>query len=198
MSNDLDAEIASARATKSTLTDQAEQAAREFMRAATEFLRNYYWQKTERVVKSVGEVTKTLGVEKLRELKADVKALQDKAEEIVNTRLNRDDLWRHRKSGPQSYESYTRPPEILDDPIRIAAMELAQVLQKCGYPAQPTVIDRTRGMFWDENWGWSTAMNSALENYKTILQQIGTANYNLEQLEAKKRRNEAEDLWNQA
>ncbi len=213
MARNIEEEIQAAeRRLEATLT-QMERIQQDFVAASVDLIKAWYWTQTESVVKREAEVTKKLGVERLSELKADVRALQEDTGKIVTEFLQDESLWWHRKQGEQSYFYHgNRPPDGLDKAVRLSAGRLASVLEQYGYlPAD--LQDHGVWREWDQSgnyhpsnarpyyphgFDWSEQMRALIKDYEELHREAPRQAREIERLKQEKAQNEAEDLWKKA
>jgi hypothetical protein len=213
MSRNFDAEIEEATRVLESIKSEMESVVQQFKSATAEFAAAWYWQETERVVKDKAEMSKELGVEKLSQLKAGVKALEQDAAKIVSEFLDVDSLWWHRtREDRQRYDLYGyRTTKGVDYAVRLALGRLAPILEKFGY--LPASGDRDAWREWDSSGNyhppkarpyypygldWTERMKSLLTQYTELCKKALTAETQLAKVKGDKRRTEAEDLWKKA
>jgi len=219
MSRDFQEEINQAEAQIQSVLTQMEQLKQEFIAAAVEFFRPWHWERTEAIAKTAPEQTKKLGVEKLKELKAEVRELQDATESTVANILNDNDLWWHIKRNHLRVEQYTdKLPDKIEVALRYIGGRLAPILQKYGY-----ISDRYGGSgtgrawnglyqesgvnlsgvdyklpFYPDKWVLSSQMKTPIMRYFVFQEQAKKHEENLGKLRREKAESEAESLWNDA
>lgn len=74
--------------------------AASYIQAATMFFRGYFQQRVEREIVNHPELTQSLGIEKLGELKKELTALIKNTPEIVEERLRKEQVWDHLRQLP--------------------------------------------------------------------------------------------------
>jgi hypothetical protein len=113
-----------------------------FLEAASAFFRDWYWTKTEELVKQFPEITKALGRERLGKLKADLRTLQERTPDIVSEHLGHARLWWNLHPARQSYALSTSTEKSLrgegmialfSDEFGYTAGALADVLKNYDY-----------------------------------------------------------------
>ena len=213
MTQNFDVEIAAAEARLNGLTSRMEQIRQSFMSTTVEFVRPLFWEQTESLVKREAELTKKLGVEKLAQLKSEVKALQDNTESIAAQFLNEDRLWWHLKPSEQMYSYYgNRPPDGLDKAVRLIAGRVAPILEKYGY-LSANLSEHGIWREWDASGNhhlpnsrpcypygldWSDTMKALIQEYQRLHQDATRQANDVAKLKKAKEQSEAEDLWKRA
>lgn len=215
MSQNFDREIALLEEEQQRVLAHMERVKQDFLDEAATFLSEWYWQQTETQVTRNHDVTQKIGIDKLRELKQEVKALQSKAGEIINEYLNDDRLWWHiHKEGDPSVYIYAgrHVPDNIATAMRLAAGKLGPVLVQYYYlPADP---------YHNEAWiEWDSTGNRKKSNgrpyypyglmfpisiedlgkkYKELLKSLYDNAQALKNAEAERDIDLAKSLWNKA
>jgi len=176
-----------------TLFDEMESQRRAFVAAATTTILGWYAEKTEEIVVSKPEITKSVETKTLQDLKRSIAQLQEDAAPIREL-LEDDQLWWHKKhtdqrrSSPNTLYLFSgdRAPEVLDNPVQCAAGRLAAVLEQHGY--LPT----------DLNFPWSGKMKAAIKAYGGLHLRGQRETSDLTKLQAQKEREETKAIWDKA
>ena len=219
MGDNFDSRIEAAQKDLEVTFANMEQLREEFIAATVEFMEPWYWDQTETMVTRRPEITKQLGVDKLAQLKADVKSLQENCATIAAEFLADERLWWHQKRGEQAYSYHeNRPPGGLDKAVRLIAGKLGPILERYDYlsgkldrisPLQSHEVWRERdasGSYHPANarpyhpygFDWSERMRAVLKNYADLLQEGVRQASEIDGLKHAKERSEARDLWEQA
>lgn len=105
-----------------------------FLESTTEFIRNWYLSTAESYATRNLTNTKSLGKNKIAEMKKEISALQDAASSIVTKHFNSIDLWWHINCNDFSYKIYYKElPEMLRKSMRLIGGELSVILEKYKY-----------------------------------------------------------------
>lgn len=181
----------------------------DFMAEAAVFMRKWYMQFTEQRVRTETELTKTLGIHKLSQLKAELAALQKKTPDILREFLDHDKIWWHRTQAEKVISNFT---EIMEKSIRLVAGRLAVTLEKYGYittnPQNPSYWrewDKFGIMhppnarhYYPHHLDWNEKMQDLVREYDDLMRDGVDFAVELKRLKETQSRVEAEDLWNKA
>jgi hypothetical protein len=212
MTRNFDEEIQAAERGFETILSQMDRVQQDFLAAAIQFVKSWFWEHTELIVKQKPEVTKQLGI-RLSQLKADVKKLQENAATIVAEYFQDGDLWWHQNQAKQSYNYYgRRPPEHLDKALRLCLGRLASVFEGYGYlSTEPQ--DHGRWREWDKsgnyqpadakpyypfNLDWTEQMQVLVKKYGELHGKGIQQAMEIKRLKDEKAESEAKDLWDKA
>lgn len=167
---------------RNAIINEMSQVRTEFLNATSEYISQWYWKTVTLKVENKSEHSRSLGREKLSELKSEVKSLQQQAHKIVEETVGAESLWWEIKPGKQDYSFYgNRAPEELDDAIRLAAGCLGSVLKKYSYlDAQESWRKSSRQQYYSTetrpyypHWlDWSNEMRLLLERYESLHNRI--------------------------
>jgi hypothetical protein len=212
MNRDFDKEIPALEAKIEEKRLEMEKVKNTFILAAVGFLKSWYWEQTERLVKSEADKTKALGSEKLAKLKAAVRELQGNAEGIAAEFLGDASLWWHLRSGDQKYYLRgNRAPDHLEKALGLAAGMLAAPLEKYGY-VEPATSDRgwrewdrsgnhhppNARPYYPHHLDWSSEMRRLMGEYDKLLSLASREAGDLESTKRAKAEDEAAGLWDKA
>lgn len=133
MSRDFSTEISKLETELAEARGALEQIKVEFLASASVFLEAWFPEQAKREVRYHAEEAKSLGSDRMGELKAAVSALAAKASQIVARFLDVPNLWWHMQPEQQSYFVHKqRLPEHIDTAFRLAAGSLAEPLTTFG------------------------------------------------------------------
>jgi hypothetical protein len=205
----IDEKIEQARRELQAIVANAERPALQFVNAAASFVSAKSLEVAEKEVKQDHARTKTLGVDGLKAVKAEIRQLCEDRDSI-SVQLNAVHLWWHRAEKPQLDRNNMSPynvsssqlPSSIDHVIRELLARVATVLEKHGYlkswrnPGSGWVDDGRRryGGYLE----WPAEMRAALGSYaKEFLVCVEKAS-ELSKYEREKAEAEAADLWRKA
>ncbi|MGP8080468.1 MAG: hypothetical protein ACLPVI_08180 [Dehalococcoidales bacterium] len=213
MQSNLDDEVSSAKTQLETLTNQGEQIRKDFISETIQFINNWYWLKIEDIIKDKFQITKQIGILNLSQMKKDIKQLQGQSFKIVNNLLQDQNLWWHLTPDklPDLY-SGRQFIDPFDKKVRLAAGQLALVLEKYNYLSSPEGepeiwreydssgihhAPNARPMY-PYHMEWSEKMKILVKQYEDIRNKAYPVIESIIKLELEKSRKEAFDLWNMA
>jgi hypothetical protein len=200
-----DAKIQAAAAEKAALYSQVEAASRSFMQACVDFFRKDFRRRIESAVTEDPETTQSLGIEKLRALKSELNELVSKVPDIVSERLDRPDVWEHRKPIPETQDTFDlrfRAGNNAHDELREVFGYFGQLLVKYGFEttgkdsaweSRPKAPPRYKyGMT------LSKEIDEAFKTYKNLFERFVNAHQQQLRIENEKEQAIARDLWDRA
>jgi len=85
---------------EAALRDQMEETCQEFLQVTSKFAIEWFQSRVQQEVTSRPKLAKQLGVERLRQIKSELKALVSEAPNIVNKHINSKKYWAHRGALP--------------------------------------------------------------------------------------------------
>jgi hypothetical protein len=213
MQRNLEDEISAIKAELETMTNQGEQIRKDFVSETIQFVNNWYWFKTENIVREKSQITKQIGIQNLSQMKKDIKQLQGQSSKIVNNLLQDQNLWWHLMPDklPDLYSGrqFTNP---FDKAVRLAAGQLASVLEKYKYlsslDGEPEIwreydssgihlVPNARLMY-PYRMEWSEKMRRLVKQYEDLRNKAYPVVESMLQLNLEKSDKEAFDLWNMA
>lgn len=181
-----------------------------FLKAAEGFCAEWFQKTIESAVISKPEVSKSLGVERLRELKSELKQLIDKVPDLVKQHLAQERYWPHftelpddiHERGLTAYDIGKRA----SDGLHYGGRELL------GYAGQLLIAysfdDAGIGSAWEKRPGkppryrygysWSTEMDTLWKEYTELIDSLVETTIKLGRSEKAKAAAEAKYLWDQA
>jgi hypothetical protein len=206
-----DAQIQVAIDEKNALYSQMEQTCATYFEASGEFFKNEFQRMIEREVTSKPDVTQKLGLEKLKELKAEVNELVENAPQLVSEHFDKDNLWEHRCPLPEGMEKESLPGFDLTHSAGKKVIE--EVREVLGYSGRLIIKygykEAGREGEWESRgessrpryrYGFSTAkeMDDCMMGYKEQFKKFVSAHLKIIKLQKEKEQAIAKDLWSQA
>lgn len=196
-----DAKIQAAGAEKDALWSQVETACLDYVQACSRFFADYFQRRVESSVTDQPITTQNLGVERLGELKRELRQLVDNVSEIVAGTLNRSGLWEHRDPAPEGTSGYSAGNKA-HEALREIYGHLGQLLLKYGFASagkdgewesRPNELPRYKyGL------SLSKEIGAAIEKYRGLFSKFTAKHEEQRRLEAEKQQAIAKDLWDQA
>ncbi|MGI9455390.1 MAG: hypothetical protein ACR2NU_02450 [Aeoliella sp.] len=207
MYEELEAAIASKQQEYDRISREFDELKFHVIGLANNHFHEWLWRETERIVKGSPEHAISIGKDGLRSLKDDVRALQDRSEQIITDTVGDMDAW----NPPESTVGYTaawNPPELdyderqpsesLKDAMDTASNELALPLYEAGF-IELGISSRSRN-------GLSDPMTESLKDvWKTVTKLHLDRHHAWTLLESAKKSRIAQevsdqvgDLWNEA
>jgi len=184
---------------------------RKFLDETVAHLNEWYWAYTEHVVTESESHTNGLGADKVAQLKADVRALQSRTADNVNTTLTPARLW---WTGMLDDPDFPTPvavhPVRLTEAIGYVAGRLGPILEKYGYiPADPQAPGswfhpehpaawRDSHRFYNDEFQWSEEMDQAIKEYCDVVVENDGLLRSIEELEKQRDESKAVELWEKA
>jgi hypothetical protein len=207
-----DAEMEATEKELEGIKSELESISRQFLLATAELVRHSYRQLVETLVKDKPKLTKRLGVERLSQLKVDLRELENNAQNAVSEFLDVDKLWWHRAEGDQQYSDLPQRHSDLDKALMLAVGKLAPVLEKYGYlPTESTdpgiwrewdKTARRRALdarpYYPHRLEWSQSMKDSIQRYAALHAKGLETAAKLARLKEEKASREAEELWRKA
>jgi hypothetical protein len=213
MQRNLENEISAVKAELETITNQGEQIRKDFISETIQFVNNWYWLKTENIVKEKSQITKQIGIQNLSQMKKDIKQLQVQSSKIVNNLFQDQNLWWHlfpdKLPDLYSGRQFTNP---FDKAVRLAAGQLASVLEKYKYlsslDGEPEIwreydssgihLAPNARLMYPYRMEWSEKMRTLVKQYEDLRNKAYPVVESMIQLNLEKSYKEAFDLWNMA
>jgi hypothetical protein len=213
MQRNLEDEISAVKTELETITNQGEQIRKDFISETIQFVNNWYWSRTENIVKEKSPITKQIGIQNLSQMKKDIKQLQGQSSKIVNNLLQDQNLWWHlipdKLPDLYSGRQFTNP---FDKAVRLAAGQLASVLEKYKYlsslDGEPEIwreydnsgihLAPNARLMYPYRMEWSEKMRTLMKQYEDLRNKAYPVVESMIQLKLEKSYKEAFDLWNMA
>lgn len=179
----------------------------DFIAACSDFIQQWYFDHTDEYVEMQPQNTKSLGRERLSELKAKVRELQTGAATTIIELIDDDQLW-WSLTRECVFPTKSDRPHQFNRPLRLAAGRLAPVLEEFGYleargPSAwrernrrrtDVAVDVARPYF-PGRLEWSEAMIDAAAEYNEVTKRCEEYLRDIEDLKEQKSRAEALELW---
>jgi hypothetical protein len=196
-----DNEIAQLEAEKKRLSDEAEVVAQKYVKLMQDHFVAWAPSFIEQTVKQQTEVTKSLGVDGLRKLKADTPALISKLPDVVRSVFDKDKNWPlrvHTRSSREETDAFHntfqdlhhysgKTPRHLISDENESKKAVVEFLGQFGYKAS---------VF--EDIGPTAEGKAILDDYERIYKLRWKVIRDIELVRSKKEKAEAEFLWDQA
>lgn len=197
---DFDVEIKNAEVALSTTMQQLNTVRSQYVSAAIQFVSDWYMEHAEKDVTCDPKRAQSIGKEKITELKAAIKQLQQSAEQAINENL--DDEWKS-DVATNSYPPLTHL-DRLEKAIRLAQGRLLAVLETVGgpfmYPRQSWQMygsDDKRPYF-SAGFDQSQKMITATREFDRLVEQSQKQAKQIDSVKRQKAKSEAADLWKNA
>lgn len=107
--SEYDEKIRQAKTRKDNSFNEMEKLCENYIEYYITFLQTEFPRIVENSVSENPETTQSLGIEKLRELKSELKTVVDNIPEIVRQQFDKDYIWEHRQDLPKDFEKETLP-----------------------------------------------------------------------------------------
>ncbi|MFN0139354.1 MAG: hypothetical protein ACKVQW_04615 [Pyrinomonadaceae bacterium] len=208
--SDHDNKIQAAIDEKDSLYKKMEDLVAGFEVTCTEFFTEDFPITVERAITALPDVTQSLGLESLRELKLELKLLVEKIPKIVTQELNQNSIWEHRNELPEWSLSESLPGFNLrhkagdraSKQLHVIKGHVGTLLLKYG------LAKAGRDEAWENNgkvvrYRYSIGHSDERfrkfpNNYKNLFNQFVTAHMNIQKAERNKEEAGAKSLWDQA
>ena len=183
-----------------------EDALQTFLDRIKEFAQGFVKDRVGATVTHKPEVAKSIGMDGLRELKAETQELTERVPDLVEQRVNRDELWTHRKlpediynfelNRRYSFNGYSAPSEP-NDAVRHALGPVRELLVKHGFDEydRHDYSDRRKYGYYFE---WPEDMKSALQGYAALHKEYIDVIKELRKVEREKDEFEVKNMWDEA
>ncbi len=197
---------------EATLRDQMEETCQEFLQVTSEFAIEWFQSRVQQEVTSRPKLAKQLGVERLRQIKSELKALVSEAPNIVNKHINPEKYWAHRGALPDTNGDYTvafrykiqgrRGPDELEGAVSQLLGYAGAILVK------HRIANTERRDDWHVNGGgglpgythgyeWSDNMMNVMRRYSELYDEWLKLHQELKEVQRQRGEAEAKDLWDQ-
>jgi hypothetical protein len=207
MTRELDEEIKALEARLASLDSQLHEHREKFTNAAVEWLRLWYWETTEQIVTGDGkENTRSLGSERIAELKARVEALRDEAAQTINETLGADDIWERWRAN-RAVVSHCSVSRDVQGEMAFATGKLGPVLEEFGYlpKSEWREFDRVTGVrmsYGRPRYPSGIVLSEALLEQLKLYEQAGKrwieCHDAIRKAKDRQAESEAKDLWDRA
>jgi hypothetical protein len=181
---------------------KAEAESQGLTKACCQFLRAWYWARTEEAAKKQSELTKSIGKRRVDELKEEVRALQKQTEAIVEEHLGGvNKLWWHRTLNGDPYYSAVE----IDSALSFAAGRLGPILERYGYaptdgrhnPWRVNGSATAESNYRLERTAWSDEMRAGLERYIELCRKAHQEKMKMDGIDRERTDAEAAALWDE-
>lgn len=180
----------------------------QFLKATAQHISKWYEASTSQYVETNSEHSQKLGVEKLSELKKEMKKLQQQSLQMTKNLMGADSLWWDINRGEQTYSFYgNRAPEELDDVFRVIAGKLGSILMNFNFfesgemwNTQPNRYNHstTAQQRYPYSIDWSSDMRRIIGKYEVLQRKAQRLEPNEFEAAAPKQKNKAKRLWEKA
>jgi len=138
MTNNYDDQIKSKNEELNIIIDKMDNIKQEYIKETEKWLKQWYQEKVNILVKRKSEITLDLEKDQLKEMKSSVNELINKTPQIIYKYLEEDNLWWHtadedQKSSNEWMAYSSKEFKSIDNELHKAAGELAYILEKYGY-----------------------------------------------------------------
>jgi hypothetical protein len=181
-----------------------------FVESTTRYISEWTEKSIERAVTSKPETTKSIGMERLKDLKSALKKLLSEIPSLVPQHIKQDSLWPHRTELPADiykkslpiFELKRKTSEELREGVRDLLGYAGQLLVEYGYE------ESGKDGSWEERAGkpprykygfsWSNEMSTNLKEYVELLESYVDTHIKVINLKREKAEAEAKNLWDEA
>ena len=210
-STDYDRIIDQERKVLTSIKEEGEKLIPEFKRLTASYIRELSIQLMKSYFKHKPEVTRSLGAEKLEEMKLEFTGILDSLPENTSNRFDDNQIWLHREEIPDhavtdmtySYYFEKRSAKSIDEAIRdliglVGAMLIKYELVESGkdftWKMTPGGIPQYANELPSQGMDHHKALNKLMEQYKNILVEYVFAIQNLKKAEKAKKIDQFDDL----
>lgn len=194
-----------------------EEVRKQFTKDTISFCGEWYKSTAENFVVTNPDKTKSLGLEKLKEMKAKVQELVQNSGTITNELLSDPNLWWHLSEFDDPfyfvYDEFGSKQKLLDRAVRLAFGKLGTILEEFEYGVTTSTYTSTDKAIWVEydmtgNYRlpqgrpyypysivWSTEMKSTIQRYNELYKKANGIHREILNLQRQKKSEEAKRLW---
>ena len=197
---------------EAALRDQMEEICQEFLQVTSKFAIEWFQSRVQQEVTSRPKLAKQLGVERLRQIKSELKALVSEAPDIVNKHINPEKYWAHRGALPDNGGDHEvafrykiqgrRGPDELEGAVSQLLGYAGAILVK------HRIANTERRVDWHVNGGgglpgythgyeWSDNMMNVMRLYSELYDEWLKLHQESKEVQRQKGEAEAKDLWDQ-
>lgn len=189
--------------------ENMDEIAKKFIRETEEFVIMWSKDNIESKVKNNPEITKNLGLDKLRELKSKCRNLIQEMPSIVKTKFDNFSIWSHEmsisdleKESDFRFDYEHKLEKGIDELLRQILGHVGVLLTEYEYikytPGSVNEWDKTSdGFRYAYGFFWSNGMKETKKEYLNKNEKFLDLIKELNSTKIKKEEAEAEDLWNQ-
>ncbi len=194
-----------------------------FINETTLFAAEWYEKESRLYVTKYSDVTLTLTMDKLADLKKKIKILKQEANAFVEKALSEKNIWWH--ENPDLHASFSqydlfgntqvgsKYPEIVDRAVRFALGELGVILEEFGYNVATSVSFKPYQEFWfyaeqdkktcfrpyfPHSLDWSEGMQETIRKYGEVFKKSISLLGEIQATKEEIKRKQIMDLWDQA
>jgi len=197
---------------EAALRDQMEEICQEFLQVTSKFAIEWFQSRVQQEVTSRPKLAKQLGVERLRQIKSELKALVSEAPDIVNKHINPEKYWAHRGAPPDNSDDHevawrytirgSRNPDELGGAVKQLLGYAGAILVEHG------IANTERRVDWHVNGGgglpgythgyeWSDNMMNVMRLYSELYDEWLKLHQESKKVQRQRGEAEAKDLWDQ-
>jgi len=181
----------------------------QFIQATAAFASKWFNETTKEFVTSNTENTIRLGKEKIKEIKAKVKALTSQASQISSEILSNEELWWHLSLKEMSAHSpyccsNNNVPEIVNKGVRRIVGRLGPILHEYGFIKNEAIWIENGSTFnglnvipyYPYGFDWSQEMRTVMKQYNETYKHAYTKYKEIMNLKMQKQSKQAMEIWN--
>jgi hypothetical protein len=191
------------------LSDNLDKLKREFIITSESFVADWFITMTRKIITTNPEKVKSIGVERLREIKKEVQELSKQSKELVEEYLNSEYVWKGESFDYRHCNN--RLPEKIDKAFKNMLGNLASILKVDGFVKvkvkvkEPNMYypDSIRD-YWSDSYGklkypnwidYTEDLLKMIKDYGDCLEKLEKSNHSLEKLKREKEELSIEDIW---
>ena len=195
----------------------------KFINETTTYASEWYEKASKQYVTKYSDVTLTLSMDKLTDLKKRVKILKQEANVFVEKALSGKNIWWHENPDLRaSFSQYdllgnnqvgNKYPVVVDRAVRFALGELGVILQEFGYNIATSVSFKPYQEFWfyseqdqkakfnpyfPHSLDWSEEMQETIRKYSEVYRKSISLLGEIQAIKDEMKRKQILDLWDEA
>lgn len=199
-----------------TVKAQMNEVCEEFKKEVSHYLKAWYDSTTRKYVGKYADISMSIGIDRLTEMKAGLKNLKDQSDAIAERYLSPAALWWHLSEGDQEYtfSNGRIQPKMLDRAVRLAMGELAGILSSNGYVKSFALLDKyPKGEIWREQYTngtikrnanhdyypheveWSDEMVALIKQYNDLRTKARNVTELIQSIHSSEKKHQALELW---
>jgi hypothetical protein len=200
MAKNFDGEIAAANQRLKQLNESLVLIRREFLSNAATFLKSYFDKEARDQVMKNPDMTNSLGDERLKQFKDEVRELQKDVANICAKLVNADEHWWDGQEIISRFEVRSDGKTyVLDKPMRLAAGQLGPILERYGYADGRSWREHSPGASEGKpcspDFVWPVALKEIAKKYRNTINDAKLQIEELSRLDKEKRSCEAGERW---
>jgi hypothetical protein len=195
----------------------------QFVDETVSFAAEWYEKASKQYVTKYSDITLTLSMEKLTDLKKKVKLLKQEAKVFVEKALSEKNIWWH--ENPDLHASLSqydllgnkqvgsKYPVVVDRAVRFALGELGVILEEFGYNIATSVSFKPYQEFWfyseqgqkakfhpyfPHSLDWSEGMQETIRKYSEVFRKSISLLGEIQAIKEEMKRKQILDLWDEA